>query len=168
MPVSDARALIGALRPKPWPSDRAAAVSGTWRPSGTTVVYIADGLIDGSDFARFEKRLSAIGRVTEICCAATSPKLLLPPEPRPIAWSSTSPAPPAAAGNRRDPGAEQRWKNLARAEIHLASGETSGAASLTLPLELRNRLSQLVLDGAPRPVRSCCWMSGGGGGRSDC
>jgi hypothetical protein len=150
MPVSDARALIGALRPKPWPSDRAAAVSGTWAHPGTTVVYIADGLIDGSDFARFEKRLSAIGRVTEICCAATSPKLLLPPETEADRMvvhlaraASGQPETDAILARSSD------GRTLARAEIHLASGETSGAASLTLPLELRNRLSQLVLDGAP-------------------
>ena len=40
-------------------------------------------------------------------------------------------------------------RTLARADVHFAAGETTGSASLTLPLELRNRLSQLVLDGAP-------------------
>jgi len=40
-------------------------------------------------------------------------------------------------------------RTLARAEIHLAAGDTFGTATLTLPLELRNRISQLVLDGPP-------------------
>src|SRR4249920_913231 len=79
MPVNDLRPLVGALRPEAWPSERASAVPRDWNAAGTDVVYIADGLMDASDFADFEKRLSAIGKVTEICCAASPPKLLMPP-----------------------------------------------------------------------------------------
>ncbi len=150
MPVADARALVGALRPEPWPSDRGAGVPRDWAHPGTTVVYIADGLLDGSDFGQFEKSLSAIGRVTEICCAVTPPKLLLPPEieadrmvvhlARAAAAQPETDAILARSGDGR---------TLARTEVHLAAGETAGTASLTLPLELRNRLSQLVVDGAP-------------------
>jgi len=150
MPVADARALIGALRPEPWPSERATAVPGAWGRPGTSVVYIADGLSDGSDFARFEKSLSAIGKVTEICCAATTPKLLLPPETEAdrmvvhLARAAASQPETDAILARSGDG-----RTLARADVHLAPGETTGTASLTLPLELRNRLSQLVVDGAP-------------------
>lgn len=150
MPVSDLRAQLGALRPQAWPSDRAAAVPRDWTWPGTSVVYIADGLMDGSDFADFGKRLSAIGNVTEICCAATAPKLLLPPEieagrmaVRLARASGDMPETTTVLARAGD------GRTLARAEINLTAGETSGTATLNLPLELRNRISQLVLEGAP-------------------
>jgi hypothetical protein len=150
MPVSDIRALAGALRPEAWPSNRAAAVPVDWNYSGTDVVYIADGLLDGSDFPAFEKGLAAIGKVTEICCALTAPKLLLPPETEAdrmvvhVARASTETPETSAVLARSGDG-----RTLARAEVQLPKGAATGTASLTLPLELRNRISQLVLDGAP-------------------
>ena len=164
MPVGDLRAQLGALRPEAWPSTRAAAVPADWTLPGATVVYIADGLMDASNFAEFEQRLSAIGKVTEICCATATPKLLLPPEieadrmaVRLARASGAAPAggmPPgdapetaivlARAGDGR---------TLARVELHLAAGATAGTATLNLPLELRNRISQLVLEG-PRSAGS--------------
>ena len=149
MPVNDIRALIGALRPEAWPSDRAAAVPRDWAYPGTDVVYIADGLLDGSDFDAFQKGLSAIGKVTEVCCAA-EPKLLLPPETEAdrmavhLARASGDQPETAAVLARSGDG-----RTLARTEIHFAKGETSGTAPLALPLELRNRINQLVLDGPP-------------------
>ena len=150
MPVSDARALLGALRPEAWPSTRDAAVPRDWNHPGTSVVYIADGLMDGSDIGDFEKRLTAIGKVTEICCAATPPRLLLPPEieaDRMVVRLAR-----AAAGNPETGSVLARsgdGRTLARAEINLPQGELAGTATLTLPLELRNRINQLVLDGPP-------------------
>jgi hypothetical protein len=150
MPVNDLRPQIGALRPEAWPSDRAAAVPRDWSHAGTDVVYIADGLTDSSDFADFEKRLAALGKVTEVCCAATPPKLLLPPEIEADRMAvrvarASGDAPETAAVLAR--GGDGR--TLARAEIHLAKGETTGTATLNLPLELRNRISRLALDGPP-------------------
>ena len=149
VPIADIRALLGALRPEPWPSDRAAAVPRDWQYPGTDTVYIGDGLIDSSDFESFEKSLSVIGKVTEICCATPSPKLLLPPEieadrmvvrlARAAGGTAETDAVLARSGDGR---------TLARAEIQLPPGATSGTATLTLPLELRNRLGQLALDGS--------------------
>ena len=150
MPVGDLRARLGALRPEPWPSARAAAVPRDWSHPGTDVVYIADGLMDGSDFAAFAKALSALGKVTEICCAATAPRLLLTPESEAdrmvlrLARADGATAEDAAVLARAQDG-----RTLARATIHLAVGETIGTAPLSLPLELRNRINQLVLDGPP-------------------
>ena len=153
MPVGDLRTHLGALRPEPWPSDRAAAVPRDWSSPGTSVVYIADGLLDGSDFADFGQRLSAIGKVTEICCAAAAPKLLLPPEieadrmavrlARASGGTASGDLPEIATVLARG----SDGGTLARTEIQLAAGATIGTATLNLPLELRNRLNQLVLDG---------------------
>ncbi len=50
MPVAELRARLAALRPKPWPTDRAAAAAALrgWTQGGT-VVYLADGLTDAPD-----------------------------------------------------------------------------------------------------------------------
>ena len=148
MPAADLRALLGALRPQAWPSVRASAVPRAWAEPGTTIVYIADGLVDGSDFAAFDRALSAIGPVTEICCALEPALMLLPPEieadrmvvrvARPANLAEDRAAVLARAGDGR---------TLARAELRFAPGDTVATAQLTLPIELRNRLNALVLDG---------------------
>jgi hypothetical protein len=150
MPVADLRSLLGALHPEAWPSNRAAALPRDWTYAGTDVVYIGDGLVDDSDFAEFAKGLTKIGNVTEICCAAATPKLLLPPRTeadrmtlRLARAADDRPETDAVLARSGD------GRTLARAEINLAAGDTSGTAALTLPLELRNRISQLVLDGPP-------------------
>ena len=78
------------------------------------------------------------------------PKLLLPPEieadrmaVRVARASGDAPETAAVLAQRGD------GRTLARAEIPLAAGETSGTATLNLPLELRNRIGQLVLEGPP-------------------
>jgi len=60
-------------------------------------------------------------------------------------------------------------RTMARADVHLAADETAGTA--TLPFAARTGVTGLVSwcwKDRPRPDRSCCWMSGGGGVRSDC
>ncbi len=149
MPVTDLRAQLGALRPEAWPSDRAAAVPRDWTYPGTDVLYIADGLLDRSDFADFGQRLSGVGKVTEVCCLA-APKLLLPPQ---IEADRMAVRVSRASGDKADTAAVLAQagdgRTMARADVHLAAGETSGTATLQLPLELRNRIGQLVLEGPP-------------------
>jgi hypothetical protein len=149
MPVADLRAQLGALRPMAWPSDRASAVPRDWNWPGTDVVYIADALNDRSNFADFDQRLSALGRVTEFCCL-TTPKLLLPPQ---IESDRMAVRVTRASGDKPDTAAvlaqEGDGRTMARAEVQLAAGETAGTATLRLPLELRNRIGQLVLEGPP-------------------
>jgi Domain of unknown function (DUF4159)/Aerotolerance regulator N-terminal len=149
LPVPDIRALVGTLHPQAWPSDRAAAVPHDWNHPGTNVVYIADGLLDGSDFAAFDNSLSAIGKVTEICCA-DGPKLLLPPETeadRMVVRLARAPGEPAEIATVLAQSGDGR--TLARADIPLTAGAMYGTAGLTLPLELRNRIEQLVLEESP-------------------
>ncbi len=149
MPVTDLRSHLGALRPEAWPSDRASAVPRDWSYPGTDVVYIGDGLQDGSDFSAFEQRLSALGKVTEYSCLSP-PELLLPPQ---IEADRMAVRVARAAADKPDVAAvlaqEGDGRTIARGDIHLAAGETSGTATLRLPLELRNRIGQLVLAGPP-------------------
>ena len=150
LPAAEARALLGALRPQPWPSNRAAVVPRGWPHPGTDVVYIADGLMDMSDFSAFATALSAIGTVTEFCCAPDGTKLLPPPETEAdrmvvrVLRASGEVAENTAVLARGGDG-----RTLARAPVHFAAGETAASATLTLPVELRNRINQLVMDGPP-------------------
>ena len=152
MPVPDLRARLAALHPEPWPVDRAAAAAALrdWHQPDTRVVYIADGLTGGPDFPAFAEALTAAGAVTEICCGSAPTRVLLPPQaeadrlvvrlaqvPRPAPTEATV---LAQSGDGR---------TLASARIAVPAGAAAGATGLQLPLELRNRLSRLVLEGPP-------------------
>ena len=148
LPVAEARALVGAMRPRPWPSNRGVAVPRDWAVAGTDVVYLSDGLMDGSDAAAFERALSAIGPVTEICCVPGSVKLLVPPEIE--AGGMTVRVSRAPAGTEEDVAVLARGgdgRTLARAVVRFGAADTTASAGLSLPVELRNRIAQLVLDG---------------------
>jgi hypothetical protein len=149
MPVPDLRARLAALRPEPWPVDRAAAAAALrgWQQAGTSAIYFGDGLADPG-FSSFAEALSATGSVTQVCCDATPIRALLPPTseadrlvarlaqvPQPFA---TKVAVLAQSGDGR---------TLARATIAVPAGGSTGTAPITLPSELRNTLTRLVLEG---------------------
>ena len=151
MPASELRARLAALRPQPWPSDRAgdAAALATWRGSS---VYVADGLTDGRGFAPFAGALRAAGPVTEICCAAAAApgRVLLPPLARAdglVARIAQVPVPVATTATVFARAADGR--TLDRATIDVPPGAATAQAAVKLPAELRNRLARLVLDGPP-------------------
>jgi hypothetical protein len=152
LPVADLRARLAALLPEPWPPDRAAAAAAlrAWKHAGTAVAYVGDGLTDGGDFAPFAAALTAAGTVTEICCAATPARLLLPPDSqadRLVARVAQAPQP--AAGTAVVLAQTGDGRTLARSTVALPAGASSGAAVIALPPELRNQLERLVLEGPP-------------------
>ncbi len=147
LPVSELRPRVAALHPEPWPSDRAAATAALRGASGT-VVYIADGLASPGD-AAFSAALAAAGPVTEI----TPPS---PPRPacccRPVRRpASSSPAPPCCRSRPRS--TSPCWRKAATAApspaptAHVPAGESEAEMPVTLPPELRNKLTRLVLEG---------------------
>jgi hypothetical protein len=148
-PVSDIRARLGALRPEPWPSNRAAAVPDHWQAQGTDVFYVGDGLRDLSDDDRFAAKVKAIGAVTEICCGVQA-RLILPPESGPgglkisVARGDTHAAETIAVQARTGDGL-----TLASVPIDFAAGAGVSAATLDLPVEIRNKIAQLAIGGAP-------------------
>jgi hypothetical protein len=152
MPVPELRARVAALRPMPWPPDlvAAAAALGRWKAAGTAVVYVADGLTHGGDFAAFARALDAAGDVTEICCAALPQRVLLPPTSeadRLIARLAQVPQPVATMAAVLAQSGDGR--TLARAVIDVPGGAGVAEAPVLLPPELRNRLNRLVLEGPP-------------------
>jgi hypothetical protein len=149
MAVPELRNRLAALRPKPWPVDRAAAAAAlrAWKGGGA-VVYIADGLTDGPGWDSFARAMTAIGPVTQVRDAVAPAQLLLPPRamadqlvarvaqvPRP---APTDAAILAQSGDGR---------TLARVVAHIDPGKPDGEAPIKLPPEVRNRLARLVLEG---------------------
>jgi hypothetical protein len=149
MPVPELRARLAALRPKPWGIDRseAAAALRDWAGKGS-VVYVADGLTDGPGYASFAAALSAVGPVLDMRDPVPTARLLLPPgneadqlTVRVAEVPRTTPSRAAVLAQSGD------GRTLARLPIAFPPGAPVGEAALKLPLELRNRLAGLVLEG---------------------
>ncbi|MBN9507506.1 MAG: BatA domain-containing protein, partial [Alphaproteobacteria bacterium] len=149
MPATELRPRLAALRPKPWPVDRPAATAAlrAWGRQGS-VVYIADGLTDGADWSGFAQALAAVGPVSVLRDDIPAARLMLPPAqaaeqitvrvaqvPRP------APATVAVLAQSGD------GRTLARLPVLLPAGAATGEAPLKLPLEIRNRLAGLTLEG---------------------
>ena len=152
MPVPDLRARLAALRPEPWPADRAAAAAALrgWHQPDAEVIYLADGLTDGGNFDAFSQALKGVGGVTELCCDTQPARLLLPPDSdadRLVARVAQAPQPvPSTAVILAQSG---DGRTLARTTIPLPAGATTGSSGIVLPPEIRNQLSRLVLQGPP-------------------
>jgi hypothetical protein len=156
MPVADLRARLAAVRPKPWPVDHAAAAAALkqWQQDGTAVVYIADGLAGPGD-ATLADALARIGPVTEIREPVPTTRVLLPPRAEPdrlIArvWQAPHPGPSPAAVVLAQSGDGRTLARVGGEFAPIAGDSSAGSvaeAAITLPPELRNQLSRLVLDG---------------------
>ncbi|MGH7154220.1 MAG: BatA domain-containing protein, partial [Acetobacteraceae bacterium] len=152
MPISELRARIAAMHPEPWPVDRAAAAAALadWKHPNSSVVYIADGLTDGAAFGTFSKALGDAGRVIEVCCDTAPPRLLLPPTSTADSLVARVAQVPQPGDTKLDVLAQTGdGRTLAQAVIDIPAGAATGSAPITLPPELRNRLTRLVLAGAP-------------------
>ncbi len=154
MPVPELRPLLAALRPMPWPTarDGAALSLAGWHHPGSAVVYVGDGVAQpaADADARFDAALRGVGPVTEICCGDLPGRLLLPPraeDDRLVAHVAQLPQPvPTKVAMLAQSG---DGRTLARASGTIAAGATGTDLAVSLPVELRNRLSRLVLDGPP-------------------
>ena len=157
MPASELRARLAALRPLPWPVDRAAAAGAlqSWNRAGTAVAYVADGVAHDGAAELFADALRRIGPVTEFRAGDNPVRLLLPPRPeadRLVARLAQTPSLRDAAVPVLARTADGR--TLAQAVIAIPTGETQGEAALELPPELRNRLSRLDIDGVASAAHS--------------
>lgn len=157
MPASELRARLAALRPLPWPVDRAAATAALerWDHPGTAVAWVADGVAHDDAAEAFGAALRGAGAVTEFR-AGESPALLLLPPTAEAERLIVRVARPAAAYDRSVAVLARTadGRTLARAPVTIAAGATQGEAALDLPAEMRNRLARLDLEGAPTAARS--------------
>ena len=159
MRAADVREITQALQPKPWPVDRAAALAALDNVSldgSVNAVWLADGMEEGAPasaadspaFALME-RLQGMGSLRLIVGEqAATAKLLRPPE---IDAGAMVLKVARAHGGVEETvvvsATDEEGRTLARRELLFAAGDTEARAALDLPLELRNRLARLSLEG---------------------
>jgi len=155
MRAAEARRVVAAMEPKPWPVDRDAAIaaieaSATVLGRGGATAWLSDGIDDGHG-AAFGERLQRVGPLSVASEAASEgARAILPPEVSPAGFRVTVLRPANAP-------AETLWVRasgeqgevLAREPARIEPDKTSGVATLDLPLELRNRLARIELE-SPR------------------
>ncbi len=147
-PVPELRPRLAALRPKPWPPDRAAAAAALKDAHAGAVVLISDGIAAPGDDA-FAAALSAAGPITEMRPDPSPIRLSRPPRSDAeglTARIESLPQPadqPVAILAQTGDG-----RTLARADAVLPAGRTELEVPIPLPSELRNGLARLVLDGS--------------------
>ena len=151
MPATEARSLVAALAPKPWPVDRNAALAaleGVSFPTQAAVVYLSDNL-DAPGTVPLLERLQRIGGVELVGDPQDAlPRLLLPPESETGGLKATArrlaPGEPAMAVLRAT-GDDGRL--LAREELRWEDGARDATVQISLPTELRNRMARLDIEG---------------------
>lgn len=148
---ADARSLVRALQPKPWPVDRAAARSRAdhIKVSGQAfAVWISDGLAGAGD-QEFAQRLQELGglRVVEPPPPRAA-HVLLPPSSDGNDWIARLLRPVAFGPERQYLRAVATdGRLLAREPADFAEDATSAEAKIALPGELLNELARLEVDG---------------------
>jgi hypothetical protein len=150
MRPDEARTLLRAFRPKPWPTDRAAAVTTIDQMQvdpGAYVVWLSDGL-DDEGAAKLTERLRRFdGMQVIVPDQATTPLLLLPPaaEGRDLKVQALR---PVADGPRRVAiqAADEQGRTVARIDLDFAANATKGEGTLPAPPELRNRMARLDIE----------------------
>lgn len=150
MRPDEARTLLRAFRPKPWPTDRAAATTAIEQMQidpGAYAVWLSDGL-DDEGATRLAERLRRFdGLQVLLPDQATTPLLLLPPaaEGRDLkvrALRAAADGPRKAAVQASD----EQGRVVARIDLDFAASATQGEGVLAAPAELRNRMARLDIE----------------------
>jgi len=150
MRPDEARTLLRAFRPKPWPTDRAAAVTAIDQmqvDASTYVVWLSDGLEDEGTPKLTERLRKFDGLQVLLPDQATTPLLLLPPvaEGRDLKVQALR---PAADGPRKIAvqASDEGGRIVARIDLDFAATATKGEGVLPTPPELRNRMARLDIE----------------------
>jgi hypothetical protein len=146
----ETRTVLRAFRPKPWPTDRAAAAAEIDQlrlDPAAYVVWLSDGLQD-EGAARLTDRLQKFdGLQVVLPDTSHTPLLLLPPaaEGRDLKVTALR---PVADGPRKTAiqAADDHGRVVARIELDFAPGALKGEGVLPAPPELRNRMSRLDIE----------------------
>ncbi|WP_426959301.1 DUF4159 domain-containing protein [Muricoccus radiodurans] len=151
MPAEEARARLAALRPRPWAPDRAAALSAleTWRDgTGFASLFVTDGLSHADDGTGLMRALAAAGPLQVARGAPGTARVLTPPRAeadRLVLGLRRAPGGPTAEAGVIALTADGR--GLGRAVLNLPAGATEAEAPLELPIEIRNAVTRLELEG---------------------
>ena len=149
--AAEARRLTQGLKPKPWLVDRAAALAALEAvdlPGSTHVVWLSDGL-DAGQVPALAEHLQRFGRLDLLRDRAGGlARLVLPPENDGLAMilrlrrATLAGEEAAAILATAEDGAL-----VARAPVTFAAGQTETDARIQLPVELRNRIARLAIEG---------------------
>jgi len=148
--ASEARQRAQALTPKPWPADRAAALTALQSleiEGSAHAVWLSNGLEDGR-VAAFAARLQSFGRLDVLRDSEGAlPRLLLPPESEGLALIVRL----RRAGSQGEETATvlataDDGRLVASLPVTFQPGETDAGARLDLPIELRNRIARLGIE----------------------
>lgn len=150
LPAAEARRLVQALEPLPWPTDRAAAlevVRGLAAKGAANTVWLSDGIGDKSAYALAET-LQRMGSVEVLDdSAGKPPHLLLPPSPE---GNGITARVVRADASRPDPvtvrlsGTDGRL--LTRQTVVFEPGQLVRDVRLDVPTELRNDAASLRVE----------------------
>lgn len=150
MRPDEARTLLRAFRPKPWPTDRAATVTAIDQMQvdpGAYVVWLSDGLEDEGTPRLTERLRRFDGLQVLLPDQATTPLLLLPPaaEGRDLKVRALR---PVADGPRKTAiqASDEQGRVVARIDLDFAASATQGEGVLAIPAELRNRMARLDIE----------------------
>ena len=148
--ADEARTLLRAFRPKPWPTDRAAtaaAIDQMQLDAGAYAVWLSDGLEDEGATRLAERLRRFDGLQVLLPDQATTPLLLLPPaaEGRDLKVRALR---PAADGPRKTAiqASDEQGRVVARIDLDFAATATQGEGVLAIPAELRNRMARLDIE----------------------
>jgi Domain of unknown function (DUF4159)/Aerotolerance regulator N-terminal len=150
MRPDEARTLLRAFRPKPWPTDRAAAVNTIDQMQvdpGAYAVWLSDGLEDDGAQKLTERLRRFDGLQVLLPDQATTPLLLLPPsaEGRDLKVQALR---PVADGPRKIAvqAGDDQGRIVARLDLDFAATATKGEGTLQAPVEMRNRMARLDIE----------------------
>ncbi|MFQ5468148.1 MAG: BatA domain-containing protein, partial [Kiloniellaceae bacterium] len=149
--AAEARRLVRAIEPKPWPSDRPAAIAaleGVRLEGAAHVAWLSDGLDDGNA-AALARRLRRFGEVDLVRAAGGAlARLVLPPEADGTGLTVRL----RRAGARSEDAATvvavaEDETLVARVPVIFPPGERDASARIDLPSEMRNRIARLTIEG---------------------
>jgi hypothetical protein len=155
----DARAAVRALQPKPWPGDRRAALARLEAmplPQGSAAVWLSDGVDDGAAGA-LAAYLADRGSLRYVRAPEADAPRLVAADAAPGETSGKLAGKELGVVVRSLPAAQPRsiavrasaenGALLARAAATLAPAEKSVAVRLSMPTELRNRVTRIEVEG---------------------
>ncbi len=150
MRPNDTRAVVSELAPMPWPTDRDAALArlGALDLSGAELVWLSDGIDDGKALS-FAQGLAKLGPLRVLTDDADAlPRLITPAEGDDKDLTATvmrADATGPAELYVRALGDDGRL--LARDKVTVEPGAIKAVAHLELPSELRNRATEIAIEG---------------------
>jgi hypothetical protein len=154
--AAEARSIVQAMTPRPWPTDRSAALAALAQlapdvSGGMNALWLTDGLASAKDDTdnQLASRLQELGDLTVLRDPPEDMALLMMPPSGSQAGLALTVRRPAGDHVRtitvRATG--EQGELVAREEIGFNVGETTVEHKVTLPVELRNRMIRLSIEG---------------------